>query len=1443
MKKILSAFLLLLTLCSLLTLASCDILSKITGGEDNVGELDTYYEAYKLYAEAKGETPLSYEIWLGSVNGAADESGRTPEYKLEENEFFVSYDEGESWLFIGNVQIYGVTGEITAPSVKFQDGELYISDNSGDSWSSIGAIGNIQAPTQNEPDTPNHEHTFVNGECECGEKEPGYEPPHEHIFVNGKCECGEADPEYVPPHEHNFVNGKCECGEADPEYVPPHEHIFVNGKCECGEADPEYVPPHEHNFVNGKCECGEADPEYVPPHEHIFIDGKCECGEVDPEYIPEFPDITLRNLSINAPAAIVLDEGSFIGDTVDLLNSYGVLIICTYNDGTDYYLPIDPEMIYTDLNTDIPGSYTITLSVTYEGRDAIATINVIVNDVYSEELTDEDRTNLVNELYSRYGEIVGLTQIPEEMAIELDELATRARSLTTHAEAEEWKHEANDYINRISTYINFCSKGHTFTGYVSNNDATCSSDGTETSVCMFCTATDTRIKENSRLPHSYTEDVISPTCTVNGSVTYTCSVCSYSYVDNESLPAKGHSYTEAITPPSCTEQGYTTYTCSDCSDSYIGEDRIPANGHSFVDGFCSVCKDADPDYTPFDLEAARAELISELEGKKTFYVGEGGTLPTELENEYLELFDRLKAAADEDAINAWRKDAEPFFSELESALGACRDGHTIILDESNNYKPLCTECGVTYTIITLVGETPVRVKQYSVIESAAAFLTENGLKLRYTYNDGSVRILPIEENEVTGSIDTSEPGIIGVLINKRTAVGYSRITVEIEVVESDEPAPDTPTPDEPTTDENFIPVVPEDIKYGEYYMFSTPGVVCVRLVQYPDGMHVFFGNDMENSHAVYSQYEFVDGVIVTVSDDILPLVFYLDHENMQARFYRPSGESKTFTYTPAENTYCTFTLYGMDKNEGYAYTVYKTRTGNTEAQMTINMKYNLTDNTLYAAGTTFYILDDNTLSTTPPGYVPITNAYLSGATEAEIEQFTEIGSVADLLGELGAYITYEYSDGTTSTGPITENMVSATPIDTSEPGTVSVLIKVTVDSGETFTSYFKIIITGSSSEFEDIKTEYAIRYEELWRELMDEQGYEILEPYDMTYSELIVALWDSETVEQAEEALIGLEGLFDRIYKELGLYEDITGVNVNKNSITVDEGTSLDEILDIVVEDVFLNVNGKEVPLTRDMVRASEGAPEIIPAGGYIYISINYTQYNVSYGLSVVVYGVCDLSNEKLIGNFIFVGNHPLITGIEIYESDISVLHLLDMDDMQVISRAEDGIVVLSVIYFSDNIVLYYDLENGTCDFLSYESEDEIIEVIDYQGSTLTVFGEYTGPGIYFAERSGIGDTTTIEIYYNKEDRMITVTGHDYIILEDGTVEACVTEEEVTDFVGGINDYFYNILPSVGADIAPYEEEFILLRDSVYSIVLETEFWNLQNTMNDFLNSIPQGVI
>ena len=52
--------------------------------------------------------------------------------------------------------------------------------------------------------------------CECGET---LGVALGHKYVDGVCtRCQAEDPEYVAPHEHSFVEGKCECGEVDPNY-------------------------------------------------------------------------------------------------------------------------------------------------------------------------------------------------------------------------------------------------------------------------------------------------------------------------------------------------------------------------------------------------------------------------------------------------------------------------------------------------------------------------------------------------------------------------------------------------------------------------------------------------------------------------------------------------------------------------------------------------------------------------------------------------------------------------------------------------------------------------------------------------------------------------------------------------------------------------------------------------------------------------------------------------------------------------------------------------------------------------------------------------------------------------------------------------------------------------------------------------------------------------
>lgn len=85
--------------------------------------------------------------------------------------------------------------------------------------------------------------------------------------------------------------------------------------------------------------------------------------------------------------------------------------------------------------------------------------------------------------------------------------------------------------------------GHSFTNYVSNGDATCTEDGTETAVCDHagCTVTDTRTVAGSVLGHAYRDEVTPPTCTEQGFTTHICDRCGDTYVDAYTDPA-GHKW-------------------------------------------------------------------------------------------------------------------------------------------------------------------------------------------------------------------------------------------------------------------------------------------------------------------------------------------------------------------------------------------------------------------------------------------------------------------------------------------------------------------------------------------------------------------------------------------------------------------------------------------------------------------------------------------------------------------------------------------------------------------------------------------------------------------------------------------------------------------------------------------------------------------------------------
>ena len=80
--------------------------------------------------------------------------------------------------------------------------------------------------------------------------------------------------------------------------------------------------------------------------------------------------------------------------------------------------------------------------------------------------------------------------------------------------------------------------GHDFNNYQSNGNATCTENGTETSKCSRCDATDTRIDSDSALEHDLSDKITyAPTCSTKGYDYKEClrDGCSYEEISNETL--------------------------------------------------------------------------------------------------------------------------------------------------------------------------------------------------------------------------------------------------------------------------------------------------------------------------------------------------------------------------------------------------------------------------------------------------------------------------------------------------------------------------------------------------------------------------------------------------------------------------------------------------------------------------------------------------------------------------------------------------------------------------------------------------------------------------------------------------------------------------------------------------------------------------------------------
>ncbi len=207
--------------------------------------------------------------------------------------------------------------------------------------------------------------------------------------------------------------------------------------------------------------------------------------------------------------------------------------------------------------------------------------------------------------------------------------------------------------------------GHSFTNYVSDNNATCTEDGTKTAKCDRCDETDTVTDIDSKLGHDYADATCTDpktcrrdgcnategnalghsftnyvsdnnaTCTEDGTKTAKCVRCDETDTVTDTDSRLGHSFTSYMSDnnATCTADGTKTAKCIRCNKKDTVTDEGSALGHTYdnaCDGDCNVCNEArTPSSHVWDEGSVTKEPTKEAEGVKTYTCTVCGEAKTE----------------------------------------------------------------------------------------------------------------------------------------------------------------------------------------------------------------------------------------------------------------------------------------------------------------------------------------------------------------------------------------------------------------------------------------------------------------------------------------------------------------------------------------------------------------------------------------------------------------------------------------------------------------------------------------------------------------------------------------------------------------------------------------------------------------------------------------------
>ena len=167
----------------------------------------------------------------------------------------------------------------------------------------------------------------------------------------------------------------------------------------------------------------------------------------------------------------------------------------------------------------------------------------------------------------------------------------RFRSFNPDTAGGGYLEDSHDAVEENDDYYNVLT--HIFEHYVSDGNATCTTDGTKTAKCKFCELTDTITEVGSMLQHAFLHYVSdgNATCDSDGTKTAKCEHCDVTVTVTDARSALGHLFENYVSDgnATCEANGTRTAKCEHCDATRTIMESRSKLAHTYDGLTCTAC--------------------------------------------------------------------------------------------------------------------------------------------------------------------------------------------------------------------------------------------------------------------------------------------------------------------------------------------------------------------------------------------------------------------------------------------------------------------------------------------------------------------------------------------------------------------------------------------------------------------------------------------------------------------------------------------------------------------------------------------------------------------------------------------------------------------------------------------------------------------------------------